>query len=117
MKRAAVIGFVALVALAVIGWRVLFHHEARLVVENRSGEPIAQLSVTVSNQVFELDALAPGENKEVKLRRYADSAWAISGRWPDGSPIREQAGYITGGMSFDDRGVFSADRTFKFESR
>jgi hypothetical protein len=91
--------------------------EARLVIVNESGVQIADLSVKVWNHQFALGTLAPGEKKEVKISEYSDSEWQISGRWADGTELREQAGYITHGMSFDDRAVFGRDRKLVFSSK
>jgi hypothetical protein len=107
------------ILLVIAGWLALkteFRHEARLVIENRSLEQITTLKVKVCNQEFKLGSLAPGQKKEVKITEYSDSDWQISGKWPDGTTISEQQGYITHGMRFDDRAVFEQDRELTFSS-
>lgn len=99
--------------IAIAGWlglRTWLRQEARLVIVNESGEQIADLSVVIWTHQFALGTLPPGEKKEVKISEYSDSGWQIGGRWGDGTPLREQVGYITHGMSFDNRVVFGRDR-------
>ena len=117
MKRLILL-LVALVAIA--GWlgvRAWLRQEAKLVIENESGEQIADLKVKVWNHEFALGTLPAGEKKEVRITEYSDSGWQISGRWRDGTLLREQAGYITHGISFDDRAVLGRDRKLAFSSK
>ncbi len=119
MKRLIIL---VVVLAAVAGWLglrtfVLQDQEAKLVIENDSGEQIGDVSVKVWNREFALGTLAAGEKKEVRITEYSDSGWQINGWWPDGTLIREQAGYITHGMSFDDRAVFGRDRKLAFSSK
>ncbi|MDP1579143.1 MAG: hypothetical protein Q8M02_02620 [Candidatus Didemnitutus sp.] len=119
MKRLIIL---VVVVAAFAGWLgvrtfLFIEQEAKLVIENASGEQIADLSVKVWNHKFALGMLPSGEKKEVRITEYSDSAWSISGRWDDGTALSEQAGYITHGMGFDDRAVFGRDRKLVFSSK
>ena len=119
MKRLIVLLiFIAIVAGS-LGLRsfLLQDQVARLVIENESGEQITDLSVKVWDHEFALGTLPTGERKVVGITEYSDSDWQISGRWPDGTLFSEQYGYITHGMSFDDRAVFGRDRKLTFSSK
>ncbi|WP_415910708.1 hypothetical protein [Oleiharenicola sp. Vm1] len=116
MKRVIILFMAVALVGGLFGLRSFMRQEARLVIANESTEVLFDLSVKVWDQNFVLGTLRPGEKKEVRISQYSDSAWQISGRWAEGTPLREQAGYITHGMSFDDRAVFGRDRKLSFSS-
>lgn len=111
-----VFGVVSIVVVTVFIWLSAFRGDttARLRIENQSEEVISELRVTLSGNTISLGALAPGEKKEVALTRYSDSQWIVEGQWASGAKIREEAGYITHGASFNDQAVFSKQREFVF---
>lgn len=119
MKRLVILVVVLVAIASLFGLRTFVFQDqvAKLEIENASGEQIEDVSVKVWNYEFALGTLPPGERKEVRITEYSDSAWQISGRRLDGTLIREQAGYITHGMSFDDRVVFGSDRKLVFSSK
>jgi hypothetical protein len=116
MNRLIILCVTVVLLGGVFGLRLLLRQEARLVIANESTAVISDLSVKVWNQDFLLGRLRPGERKDVRLNEYSDSAWRISGRWADGAEFHEQVGYITHGMSFDDRAVFGPVRKLVFTS-
>ncbi len=116
MKRFVVATLVVIAVVAVLAFRLLGNQHARLLLDNQSGATIEDLTVEVAGQKFALGALPSQRNTAVRIDRYSDSDWFISGRWPDGATFHEHIGYITHGMSFDDRVVFDSARKLKYTS-
>jgi hypothetical protein len=90
---------------------------ARLVITNQSGEAISGLKVGAAGQAFELGVLAAGEEKEVVLKSYGDSHWTIDARWPDGTVLHRETGYLTHGMNFDDTLELTRGRNVAFDRK
>ena len=105
-----------LLIVGVVAFGLSSHHKAQLTIENRSGEDIDALTVQVSGQLLAVGSVARGATKEVIVTRYSDSHWTLNGAWSASGKIHEEFGYITDGMSFDDRAVFKKDRRLNFTS-
>lgn len=107
----------ALVVFAFAGaWGVirLFADEASLVIRNESGEKLRDVHVVVWSYQFYLGDIAPGDTKEIRIREYSDSSWAVEGFWSTGGHFSHQHGYITHGMSSRDWLIFAPNKTIRF---
>jgi hypothetical protein len=90
---------------------------AVLEITNDAAEAIKDVHVVVWEYQFDLGDIKPGEIRKIKIRDYADSSWSVQGLWSSGEHFSGSHGYITHGMSFSDRLVFSRNRTITFTQK
>jgi hypothetical protein len=70
-----------------------------LTVENRSGQRIALLRVTITGKTSSWNDVPPGAEVSTLFRIKSDDHFAVEGRLEDGTMIRGQFGYVTTDMS------------------
>jgi hypothetical protein len=79
------------------------HDGAMLKVRNDSADPMSGVVVElVGYGSRELGTIQPGKVAEARFTNYGDSCWIISVQNHSGRHLREQAGYLTNGMNYDD---------------
>jgi hypothetical protein len=86
---------VRLALLLVVGiilfvWFTREHAQNRLTVENRSGQPIALLEVTITGQTTTFRDVASGADALVPLSNEGGQHFVVSGQLADGTRIRGQ---------------------------
>lgn len=119
MKRKAFSAILACSFLAPIFAFVgaLVHDGATLTVHNSSRNRLEGVTVElIGYGTKHLGNIEPGEKARARFHRYGDSCWVLDVDSHTGIPFREQAGYLTNGMNFDDRITISDGSTARFDS-
>ena len=101
-KRGFAIFFLIVVTIVLLwGARERYHerHRNQLVVENRSGQAIAQLRITITRETILFENVADGAEVAAPFRIGADDHFVVAGRLADGSAIGGNFGYVTNGMA------------------
>ena len=63
-----------------------------------------------------LGDIKPGTDIKVRFKDYGDSCWLLRIQDYDGSPIQEQAGYVTNGLNNADTLTLDSSKVWQFES-
>ena len=98
MSRRTALACIALVllgaAVALVLW--LFPGHA-LTVENRSGQAIEEIAITVCGQTHTLRGIAPGGAASAAFEITTDGSFDVRGRLADGTALTGNYGYVTRG--------------------
>ena len=102
MKKAVAVLVVVLV-LAVLaawgGWSIVENRVVnRVVVINRSGQPIHTLLVKVCGQTLQFEDIADGKSVSAPFAMGSDDHFTWEGQLKDGTEIHGEGGYVTNGM-------------------
>jgi hypothetical protein len=81
------IAILLVLGLAVLLWYSRQQEQNGLIVENRSGQPVAVLKVTVGGDTNTLRDLANGADAPAALRTSSDERFSVSGELKDGTVI------------------------------
>ena len=104
--------FIMFTALGALALLIYFgaldekHEEkkARLVVENNSGEPIAQVVVTLTGEPCRVESIANGDKAECVFGNLGMSDYAITFVKSDGGKINKtKLGQVRKGLFWDDK--------------
>lgn len=85
--------------LAGLVWMARERLQNRLTVENRSGQPIALLKVTISGETTVHRNVPDGAAVTAPFPIHSDDHFAVEGQLADGTPVGGNFGYVTNGMS------------------
>jgi len=112
MKK-RVVAVILLVAVGTIlfwaAWERFQKRRNYLVVENRSGQPIAQLRITISQEAIRFEDVPDGIDVTAPFRIGSDDHFVVVGRLADGTNIGGDFGYVTNGMA-GERAHFFVER-------
>jgi hypothetical protein len=93
-----VVAFLVCVSLAVLVWVGLRWMQNRLVVENRSGQTITVLKISIAGEAIVFENLADGAEVSSAFPIKTDDHFVVDGRLADGTEIHGGFGYVTNGM-------------------
>lgn len=98
MRRTVTIFALGLASLVGGAILVLFVSPASVVVRNDSDQTVTGISVAVQEHTLNFPDLAPGHSARRWFRNAGpDGNYSLIARRSDGTQIREEEGYITGG--------------------
>src|SRR5947209_6246860 len=86
------LGILLVVGLALGLWALRGQFPSRLRIENRSGQPIARVEVTLAGKVTGFSDVPPGMEVTVPLPPGGDHSFDVQGRLADGTLIRARFG-------------------------
>jgi len=95
------------------GWE---RFQNRLFVENRSGQPITMLKITVGGETSVFQEVLDGAKSSASFRIASDDHFAVNGLLADGTKVSGELGYVTNGMS-GERAFFVIHPEGKIEFR
>jgi hypothetical protein len=94
--RLAILLAVGLAGLLWLTWQQALN---RLTVENRSGQPITLLQVTIGGETCTFRNVAAEAEVTAPFRIKSDDHFAVAGQLADGTILRGRVGYVTNGMA------------------
>jgi hypothetical protein len=80
------------------GWTAIYCLRNRLVVENRSGQTISSLEISIGGSSIHFDEIAAGADAGAPFWFESDDHFVIKGRMADGKAIDRHLGYVTNGL-------------------
>lgn len=87
---------------AALGLRFLYSISyGTVTVVNDSHEELSGV-VAVCGQSFNVPGLMPGERHKIRYELVSDSSYAVAVKFKSGKELRQDVGYVTNGMEFDD---------------
>jgi hypothetical protein len=89
-RRLLKLAVVLVAGLALGLWAWLRESERSLVIENRSGQPVAALRVTAGGTTRLFEGIPPGGDETVLLKEQGDVFFSAEGKLADGTLIRGQ---------------------------
>lgn len=99
MLRTKVMVISSLIVSAVVVLMVVRHWGHQIIVENRAGQRIERLTVTVCGQPIRFQQIPPDEEVSSVFAITTDGSFAVRGQLADGTEISSHHGYVTSGMS------------------
>jgi hypothetical protein len=95
-RRKILVLMAALVLVGVL-WFVLEYNQARVVVENRSGQPIAQLKITDGQETLTFEGIADGADVKAMFHNRGTDPIVVEVRLADGTITKGRFGAISSG--------------------
>lgn len=99
-KRRLVVISLLLLAICCSGlvWAAWQQRQNRLYIENRSGQSIAWLNITIAKETIEFKNIPAGGKVTSTFQIITDDHFVVQGQLVDGTKIGGEFGYVTGGM-------------------
>lgn len=113
----ALIALFLLIGIGIVEFFILPNHKAMVTLVNRAGKVIKNAKVELCGQTGEANNILSEGSRNLTLKVTRDCAYQVNVTFESGEAIRNQVGYVTNGLDFDDQIIVSESEIKMGESK